>query len=85
VSRAGRVKDLGARILNVNIGRDNFDELRFEYFSDDRTVAIRGLQKPDQIDWRTITSPRTGRGLRFPGVKDKARGLLEEFPAQSGD
>src|SRR5262249_11350796 len=34
-----RVKDYWGKDLNVNVGRDNFDELRFEYFRDG-TVAI---------------------------------------------
>jgi microcin C transport system substrate-binding protein len=34
-----RVKDYWGKDLNVNIGRDNFDEMRFEYFRD-QTVAL---------------------------------------------
>src|SRR5215218_2260737 len=45
-----RVKDYWAKDLNVNVGRDNFDELRFEYFRDG-TVAIEAF-KADHLDWR---------------------------------
>ena len=38
-----RVKDYWGRDLNVNIGRNNFDELRYEYFRDSHRRA-RGLQ-----------------------------------------
>ena len=40
-----RVKDYWGKDLNVNVGRDNFDELRYEYFRDfdgrDRSVQGR--------------------------------------------
>ena len=41
---------------HVNIGRDNFDELRFEYFRNS-TMAIEAF-KGDQIDWRTENSAK---------------------------
>ena len=45
-----RVKDYWGKDLPVNIGRDNFDELRYEYFRD-TTVALEAF-KADQLDWR---------------------------------
>ncbi|MFZ0126850.1 MAG: ABC transporter substrate-binding protein, partial [Xanthobacteraceae bacterium] len=51
-----RVKDYWGKDLNVNIGRDNFDELRFEYFRD-ATVAIEAF-KADRIDWRSENSAK---------------------------
>ena len=73
-----RVKDYWGRDLNVNVGRDNFDELRFEYFRDS-TVAIEAF-KADHIDWRTENSAKNwATAYDFPAVKDK-RVLLEEFP-----
>ena len=45
-----RVKDYWGKDLPVNIGRNNFDELRYEYFRD-TTVALEAF-KADQIDWR---------------------------------
>src|SRR6478735_7089588 len=51
-----RVKDYWGKDLNVNIGRDNFDEMRFEYFRD-ATVAIEAF-KADHVDWRTENSAK---------------------------
>ena len=76
-----RVKDYWGRDLNVNIGRDNFDELRFEYFRDS-TVAIEAF-KGDMVDWRTENSAKNwATAYDFPAVKDK-RVVLEEFPIRS--
>jgi microcin C transport system substrate-binding protein len=73
-----RVKDYWAKDLNVNIGRDNFDEMRFEYFRD-QTVALEAF-KADHVDWRTENSAKNwATAYDFPAVKDK-RVLLEEFP-----
>ena len=73
-----RVKDYWGRDLNVNIGRDNFDELRYEYFRDS-TVALEAF-KGDVLDWRTENSAKNwATAYDFPAVKDK-RVVLEEFP-----
>jgi microcin C transport system substrate-binding protein len=73
-----RVKDYWGENLNVNIGRDNFDELRFEYFRDS-TVAIEAF-KADTVDWRTENSAKNwATAYDFPAVKEK-RVVLEEFP-----
>jgi ABC-type oligopeptide transport system substrate-binding subunit len=57
-----RVKDFWGKDLNINIGRDNFDEIRYEYFRD-TTVALEAF-KGDNIDWRTENSARvTSLGL----------------------
>ena len=76
-----RVKDYWAKNLGVGIGRDNFDELRFEYFRDG-TVALEAF-KADQIDWRTENIAKNwATAYDFPAVRDK-RVLLEEFPLRS--
>ncbi|OJY11018.1 MAG: hypothetical protein BGP05_12025 [Rhizobiales bacterium 62-47] len=76
-----RVKDHWARELNVNVGRNNFDELRYEYFRDS-TVAIEAF-KGDQVDWRSENSAKNwATAYDFPAVTDK-RVLLEEFPNRS--
>jgi microcin C transport system substrate-binding protein len=76
-----RVKDHWARDLAINVGRNNFDELRYEYFRDP-TVAIEAF-KGDQIDWRTENSAKAwATAYNFPAVTDK-RVLLEEFPNRS--
>ncbi len=73
-----RVKDYWGKDLNVNIGRDNFDELRFEYFRD-TTVALEAF-KADTLDWRTENSAKSwATAYDFPAVRDK-RVVLEEFP-----
>jgi microcin C transport system substrate-binding protein len=73
-----RVKDYWGASVNVNIGRDNFDELRFEYFRD-MTVALEAF-KGDTVDWRTENSAKDwATAYDFPAVKEN-RVLLEEFP-----
>ena len=72
-----RVKDYWGRDLNVNLGRDNFDELRYEYFRDS-IVALEAF-KGDVIDWRSENSAKNwATAYDFPAVKDK-RVILEEF------
>jgi microcin C transport system substrate-binding protein len=73
-----RVKDYWAKDLNVNIGRDNFDEIRYEYFRDP-TVALEAF-KADHVDWRIESSAKNwATAYDFPAVKEK-RVVLEEFP-----
>jgi microcin C transport system substrate-binding protein len=76
-----RVKDYWGKDLNVNIGRDNFDEMRFEYFRD-ATVAIEAF-KADHVDWRTENSAKNwATAYDFPAARDK-RVVLEEFPQRN--
>lgn len=76
-----RVKDHWGRDLNVSVGRNNFDELRYEYFRDG-TVALEAF-KGDQVDWRTENSAKNwATAYDFPAVGEK-RVLLEEFPNRS--
>jgi microcin C transport system substrate-binding protein len=76
-----RVKDYWGKDLNVNIGRDNFDELRFEYFRDS-TVAIEAF-KANVVDWRTENIAKNwATAYDFPAVAEK-RVVLEEFPQRS--
>ena len=73
-----RVPDYWGRAVNVNVGRNNFDELRFEYFRD-TTVALEAF-KADAVDWRTENSAKDwATAYDFPAVTDK-RVVLEEFP-----
>jgi microcin C transport system substrate-binding protein len=73
-----RVKNYWGQDLNVSIGRDNFDEIRFEYFRD-ATVAIEAF-KADVFDWRIENSAKNwATSYDFPAVKEK-RVILEEFP-----
>ncbi|MFL9825477.1 extracellular solute-binding protein [Rhodoplanes sp. SY1] len=76
-----RVKDHWAKDLPVSIGRDNFDELRYEYFRD-TTVALEAF-KGDAVDWRTENSAKDwATAYDFPAVKD-GRVIREEFPIRS--
>jgi microcin C transport system substrate-binding protein len=76
-----RVKDYWGKDVNVNVGRDNFDEQRWEYFRDS-TVAIEAF-KADVVDWRSENSAKDwATAYDFPAVKD-GRVIKEEFPIRS--
>ena len=76
-----RVKDHWARDLNVCIGRDNFDELRYEYFRD--TIVAREAFKGDTLDFRSENSAKDwATAYDFPAVKEN-RVLKEEFEIRS--
>jgi microcin C transport system substrate-binding protein len=76
-----RVKDYWGRDLNVNVGQNNFDELRFEYFRD-TAIAIEAF-KVDQVDWRTENGAKDwATAYDFPAVRD-GRVIKEEFPIRS--
>ncbi len=76
-----RVPDYWGSKLNVNVGRDNFAELRLEYFRDS-TVAIEAF-KADQVDYRFENSAKNwATAYDFPAVKD-SRVLLEEFETRN--
>ena len=72
-----RVADYWGNAVNVNVGVNNFEELRYEYFRD-TTVALEAF-KADQIDWRNESSAKDwATAYDFPAVIDK-RVVLEEF------
>ncbi len=76
-----RVPDWWGANISVNVGRNNFDELRYEYFRDS-TVALEAF-KGDQVDWRSENSAKNwATAYDFPAVTEK-RVLLEEFPNRS--
>jgi microcin C transport system substrate-binding protein len=76
-----RVKDYWGKDLPVNIGRSNFDLLRYEYFRD-TTIALEAF-KADQIDWRIENVARFwATAYDFPAVTEK-RVVKEEFPIRS--
>jgi microcin C transport system substrate-binding protein len=73
-----RVKDYWATDLGVNRGRENFDEVRFEYFRDP-TIALEAF-KSDHVDWRIEPSVKNWvTAYDFAAVTEK-RIILEEFP-----
>jgi microcin C transport system substrate-binding protein len=72
-----RVKDHWSSGLSVNVGRNNFEELHYEYFRD-TTATIEGF-KAGIVDWRFENSAKNwATAYDFPAVSDK-RVLLEEF------
>ncbi len=76
-----RVPDYWGKDINVNIGRDNFSEIRYDYFRDP-TVAIEAF-KADQFDWRTENSALMwATAYDFPALKE-GRAIKEEFPINS--
>jgi microcin C transport system substrate-binding protein len=73
-----RVKDYWGKDLNVAVGTNNFDEIRFEYFRD-TTVAFEAF-KGDQLDWRAENIAKNwATAYDFPAVKDQ-RVVRQEFP-----
>ena len=72
-----RVKDHWSSGLNVNVGLNNFDELRYEYFRD-TTISLEAF-RANTVDWRTENSAKNwATAYDFPAVNGK-RVLLEEF------
>ena len=72
-----RVPDYWGKELPINIGTNNFDEMRFEYFRD-TTVQLEGL-KGDAYDFRLENSAKNwATAYDFPAVKD-GRVVREEF------
>jgi microcin C transport system substrate-binding protein len=75
-----RVKDYWANDLNVNVGQNNFDELRIDYYRD-TTVALEAF-KADQFDWRDENSAKNwATAYDFPAVTS-GRVIREEFPEE---
>ena len=73
-----RVPDYWGRALNVSLGRDNFDEIRIDYFRD-TTVEFEAF-KADQVDWHIESRAKVwATGYDFPAVQDR-RVIKEEFP-----
>ena len=62
----------------MNVGQNNFDEIRYEYYRD-ATVLLEAF-KGDRIDFRTENSARNwATGYDFP-ARQEGRVVLEEFP-----
>jgi microcin C transport system substrate-binding protein len=73
-----RVKDYWGKNLPVNVGQNNFDELRYDFYRDTQ-VAMEAF-KADQVDFRTEPSAKNwATAYDFPAVRD-GRVILEEFP-----
>lgn len=73
-----RVKDYWGVNVPSQIGTNNFDELRFEFFRDN-LVALEAF-KADQADWIAENSAKQwATAYDFPAVAEK-RVIKEEFP-----
>lgn len=72
-----RVKNYWAKDMPTQIGKENFDELRYEYFRD-QTVLVEAF-KSGQFDWRDENVARQWvTGYDFPARRD-GRVVTEEF------
>ena len=77
-SKLERVKDYWGASLPTQIGQNNFDEMRFEFFRDN-IVALEAF-KADQADWIAENSAKQwATAYDFPAVAEK-RVVKEEFP-----
>ncbi len=78
-----RVVDYWGRDLPVNIGQNNFDEIRVEYFRDG-TIILEAF-KGDQVDWRSENSAKNwATAYDIPPVR-AGRIILEEIEVSSGE
>lgn len=76
-----RVPEYWGKGLNVNRGRHNFDEVRYEYFRD-ATVLLEAF-KADRIDFRSENIARQwATAYDFPAFHD-GRVVKEEFPLRA--
>jgi len=73
-----RVPDWWGAQLPANIGRFNFDQLRFEVFRDD--IVVLEAFRSDNLDWRTENSARNwSTAYDIPAVREN-RIVRETFP-----
>lgn len=76
-----RVPDHWGAALPVQIGQNNFDEIRYEVYRDGQ-IALEAF-KGDRYDWRTENSAKNwATAYDIPAVKD-GRIVLETFPDRS--
>lgn len=76
-----RVTDYWAKDLPIQLGTDNFDEIRTEYFRD-QTVMVEAF-KAGQIDWREENVARNWMtAYDFPARRE-GRVVTEEFVRRS--
>ncbi|MGU3496430.1 extracellular solute-binding protein [Xanthobacteraceae bacterium A53D] len=72
-----RVKDYWGKDLPVNVGRNNFDEFRYEYYRDE-IVELEAF-KADQYDFRVESSAKNwATAYDFP-AKQQGKVVLETF------
>jgi len=72
-----RVADYWGKDIPVNVGQNNFDQIRFEFFRDDSVG--REAFKADQLDWFAERSGKEwSTAYDFPAVTEK-RVIKEKF------
>ena len=78
-----RVPDYWGKDIPVNIGQNNFEQIRYDFFRDD--TPGREAFKADQLDWFAERSGKQwSTAYDFPAVTEK-RVIKEKFPdASSG-
>jgi microcin C transport system substrate-binding protein len=76
-----RVRDYWGQSLPIQVGLNNFDEQRFEFFRDN-LVALESF-KADQADWISENSAKQwATAYDIPAVAEK-RVIKEEFPVNN--
>jgi microcin C transport system substrate-binding protein len=76
-----RVDDYWGKNLNVRVGQNNFDTLRFDYYRD-ADVEFEAF-KAGSFDWHTESVARNWpTGYSFPAAREQ-RVVLEEFPIRN--
>jgi microcin C transport system substrate-binding protein len=76
-----RVEDYWGRDLPVNVGQNNFDRVRYEYFRD-RQVAFEAFKAGTFLYREEFTSREWARGYDFPARLD-GRVLQDEVPDET--
>jgi microcin C transport system substrate-binding protein len=64
-----RVEDYWARDLNVNVGRWNFDTIRYEYYRD-RTAQFEAFKAGEYLLREEFTSKVWATEYNFPAIED---------------
>jgi len=76
-----RIGDYWANQVPANVGTNNFQQLRFDYFRDPNT-AFEAF-KAGVVDWRTENAAKNwATGYTFPAVEEH-RVVLENFPIRN--
>lgn len=65
-----RVDDYWARDVNVNVGQNTFDHVRYEYFRDEQ-VAFEAFKSGALNFWEEYNSRIWATGYTFPAFRDK--------------
>ena len=76
-----RVKDYWGKDLPINVGQNNFDQLRWDFYRDD--LPAREAFKADQFDWMAERSAKEWAfSYDFPAFREK-RIIKQEFPTRN--